>query len=395
MDTISKDMIIELIEACEGKAVSIYMPTFVSAREARQNPIRLKNLLNQAEEQLRSSGLNHDEAEAYLAEARGLVDDEVFWQSQDEGLALFVDANELRIFNLPEDFSELAVVGDAYHITPLIPLYQGNGPYYVLALDQKRPVLYQGSKFRLGRVEEVDLPESLQEMFDQYFEFHRHIQFHGKTREPNPDLTAQADASGARQGMFFGQGGDDVDLKAEIRNFFHRLDKELAAYLDGGEPPLVLAGVDYLHPLYQEANTYPNLVEEGLTKDVNHLPVEDLHKLTWDIVQNQYAEDVDQALGVYRSLRDKDGDTVEAIETIVPAAYFQRVHTLFIAEDTQIWGAFDDEENDVHIASEQTAGSQDLLSLAAAHTLLNGGNVLVLPGEKVPGDTPAAAILRY
>jgi len=395
METISKDVIIELIENCEGKAVSIYMQTYVSAREARQNPIRLKTLLNQVEDQLQEAGFDEEETETYLSDARSLVTDEIFWQEQDEGLALFLDANEIKIFNLPKQFDELAVVGDSFHITPLIPLYQGNGPYYVLSLDQERPKLYQGSKFKLMRVDELDLPESLQEMFDQYYEFHRHIQFHGKTREPNPDLAAQTDTTGARQGMFFGQGGEDVDKKAELRNFFHRFDEKLVDFLDGEEIPMVLAGVGYLHPIYQEANTYPNLLEEGIDKDVDRMPVEELHQLTWDIVQEKYADDVDQALGIYKSLRQKDGDTTEEVEKIVSAAYFKRLHTLFIAQETHIWGTFNPDENDINIEEAPTPDNQDLLNLSAAHTLLNGGNVIVLPQEKVPDEGSAAAILRY
>lgn len=233
---------------------------------------------------------------AYLSPLKDLIDEESFWQEQDEGLALFLDANELTIFHLTEKFKERVVVGDTFYITPLIPLYEGNGEYYLLSLDQQRPKIYQGSKFRLMRVKELDFLNSLQEMFDQYYEFHSHIQFHSKTVNPNPDI------AGDRQGMFFGQGGDDVDLKAERRNIFHRFDEALMDYLGGEDVPLVLAGVDFLHPIYKEANTYPNLVDEGITKDVDHMPIEDLHEQTWEIVKHKYQSDVDQALGVYQSL---------------------------------------------------------------------------------------------
>jgi hypothetical protein len=241
----------------------------------------------------------------------------------------------------------------------------------------------------------VDFPESLQEMFDKYYEFHRHIQFHGKTREPNPDLSAQADTSGARQGMFFGQGGEDVDKKAEIQNFFHRFDEELVNYLDGEDIPMVMAGVGYLHPLYKEVNSYPKLLDHGITKDVDHVPVEELHELTWELVKNQYAKDIDQALGVYKSLRDKDRDTTDEVEKIVSAAFYKRIHTLFIAEDADVWGKFDEDSNDVTIEGQQKAGYEDLLSFSAGHALLNGGNVLVLPPKNIPDQNTAAAILRF
>jgi len=389
MDIISKDTLTSLIESCEGTAVSIYMPTFVSAREARQNPIRLKNLVNEIKNQLTQGNMGPGEIEDYLTPLTGLVDDETFWQDQDEGLALFLDANELRIFRLPKPFEEVAVVGDSFHITPLIPIYKGNGQYFLLSLDQKRPKIYQGSKFRLAQVDELDLPESLQEMFDNFYEFHSHIQFHSKTVNPNPDL------AGDRRGMHFGQGGDDIDKNAEIRNYFHRFDAALMDYLDGEDAPMVLAGVGYLHPIFDEVNSYPNKIDEGITKDVDRMPVEELHELSWDIVKDKYQKDVGKALGVYRDLADKDGDTSEDLKAIVSAAHFQRVHTLFVAENQHLWGQFDPEKNDVKIEDEKRPENQDLLSKAAAQTLINGGNVFVISQEQIPGHNKAAAIFRY
>jgi len=49
--------------------------------------------------------------------------------------------------------------------------------------------------------------------------------------------------------------------------------------------PLVLAGVEYLFPIYQEANTYPDLVEEGITGNPENLKPEELHDLVgqWNL----------------------------------------------------------------------------------------------------------------
>lgn len=389
MDIISKETLTNLIESCEGTAVSIYMPTFASARESRQNPIRLKNLVNDVKDQLAESNLGERDINDYLTPLVDLIDDEAFWQDQDEGLALFLDVNELRIFRLPESFEEVAVVGDSFHITPLIPIYKGNGQYFLLSLDQKRPKIYQGSKFRLARVDELDLPESVQEMFDKFYEFHSHLQFHSKTSNPNPDL------AGDRGGMHFGQGGDDIDKNAEIRNYFHRFDEALMDYLDGEDAPLVLAGVGYLHPIYDEVNSYPHKVDEGITKDVDRMPVEELQKHSWNIVKENYQKDVEKALGVYRDLADKDGDTSENLEEIISAAHYQRVHTLFVAENQHVWGQFDPEKNNVRIEDEKKPENQDLLSKTAAQTLINGGNIFVIPREQIPGKNEAAAILRY
>jgi hypothetical protein len=195
--------------------------------------------------------------------------------------------------------------------------------------------------------------------------------------------------------MYFGQGGDDIDENAEIRNFFHRFDAALMEYLDGENTPLLLAGLGYLHPIYREVNSYPNLVEEGITKDVDPIQLEELHEISWKIVQERYQTNVEKALNVFHQLDNKDGDTTKDLETIVSAAFYKRVNSVFIAENEHIWGRFDHENNKVEIVDVHSPEVQDLLNFAASQTFINGGNVLVLPKKLIPGNNPAAAILRY
>jgi hypothetical protein len=94
-------------------------------------------------------------------------------------------------------------------------------------------------------------------------------------------------------------------------------------------------------------------------------------------------------------MQDSGEKTTQNIEKIVSSAYFKRVNTLFIAENVHVWGKFDPEDNKVILEKAQSYENQELLNLAAIHTLLNGGNVLMLKKEKVPGKAEAAAILRY
>jgi len=392
MDIISKDTLINLIDEKQGIATSIYMPAFVATPEARQNPIRLKSLVSEAEEKLKKANMDPDSIRSYLEPLSNLVDDEIFWQDKSEGLVIFLDENKLISYDVPVQFDEFVEVGDSFHITPLIPIYKGNGQFYLISLNKDRPRIYKGSKFSLYKIEELDLPEELRTLFDEFYEFHQHMQFHSKTRTPSPDASQ---TTGGREGVFFGHGGDDIDEEAELRNYYHRFDEALMDYLDGEDAPLVLGGVGSLHPIYKEANTYPHLVEEGITKDVEHMPVDELQEMAWDIVKNQYQTDVEKALGVYHSLKEKDGDTSEDIGTIVSAAYFKRINTLFIAKNNHIWGGFDPDENLVRLDEEQTSDNQDLLNIAAIHSLKNGGNVLLLDQDKVPGGGEAAAILRY
>jgi hypothetical protein len=392
MDIISKDSLLQLIESREGKTISIYMPAFLAEPGARQNPIRLKNLLNDAKGLLRGSGMETNAIQHFTKPLADLLDDEGFWRDKDEGLALFLDENKLQVYNLPKQFEEFVDFGDMFYIAPLIPIYEGDGQFFLLSLDKQRPKIYKGSKYRLEQVDEVELPDSLQTLFDEFYEFHEHVQFHSKTRSPSPDVSQ---ATGDRQGVFFGHGGDDFDENAEIRNYYHQFDGALQNYLGDKDAPMVLAGVGFLHPIYKEANSYPNLVEDGITKDVGQMPIEELQQESWKIVQNQYQSNVKQALNVYYTMQDSGEKTTQNIEMIVSSAYFKRVNTLFIAENVHVWGKFDPDDNKVNLEKTQSPENQELLNLAAVHTLLNGGNVLMLKKEEIPGNADAAAILRY
>jgi hypothetical protein len=67
-----------------GPCVSVFLPTHRAGPEVQQGPIRLKNLLRQATEVLKSDGVRAPEIDRLLAPLRGLLDDRLFWQYQSQ-----------------------------------------------------------------------------------------------------------------------------------------------------------------------------------------------------------------------------------------------------------------------------------------------------------------------
>ena len=61
------------------------------------------------------------------------MDDGLFWQHQSDGLALYSRPGWWRSFRVPLDLPELAVVGDRFHVSPLLRLLTGDGHFLVLA----------------------------------------------------------------------------------------------------------------------------------------------------------------------------------------------------------------------------------------------------------------------
>ena len=60
--------------------ISFYMPTHRTGAEIQQDPIRLKNLLREAEEHLSAWGVGTRDVQAVIEPASRLLQDSYFWQ---------------------------------------------------------------------------------------------------------------------------------------------------------------------------------------------------------------------------------------------------------------------------------------------------------------------------
>ena len=137
MKTLSRDDLSALVEGPQQMGVSIYMPTHRTG-DTEQDPIRLKNLLREAESQLVAYGISASDAGELLEPAERLLLDSHFWQHQDDGLVIFMSHGIFRCYQLPYSFQELAVVAERFHIKPLLPLFSEDGAFYVLAVSQNQ-----------------------------------------------------------------------------------------------------------------------------------------------------------------------------------------------------------------------------------------------------------------
>ncbi len=194
--------------------------------------------------------------------------------------------------------------------------------------------------------------------------------------------------------MFHGHGVVSEKDKEDILRFFQKVDRGLQDVLKDEQSPLVLAGVEYLLPIYAEANTYWHLLSQGVEGNPEVLSLEELHERAWTIVQPHFQEAQLEAIAQYEQLVGTEQASHD-IRTIVPAAHYGRVDTLFVAVGQQHWGTFDPQTDTIDIHGEEEPGDEDLLDLAAVQTLLHGGKVYALEPAKVPDGVPLAAVFRY
>ena len=160
--------------------------------------------------------------------------------------------------------------------------------------------------------------------------------------------------------------------------------------------PLILAGVEFLLPIYQEASSYNNLLETGVTGNPENVAPEELHRQAWAVIEPYFAAVRVDDIGKFRQLSETSPqEASDRLEQIVAAAAVGQLDTLFVVEDAQYWGEFDPQSNRVATHPEQKENSIDLIDFAASKTYLQGGRVYLLKPEEMPDNTPMAATFRY
>jgi len=390
MDTLTKEDLQQLAAHAEERCVSIYLPTTPIGRESQQGPILLKNLIRQAEEKLGEAEEDNGgtPARKVMEPALALLADEDFWQHQSEGLAVFASPGIFRCYRLPLRFDELVVASERFHLKPLLPLFTGNGNFFVLALSQNKIRLIQCTRDTFQEVELKGMPVSMEEALP-YDDPERQLQYHTSA--------GSSGGPGKRSATFHGHGVGTDDEKTNISRYFRVVNRGLHNLLQEYNAPLVLAGVEYMHPLYREVNDYPHLLEEGIEGSPDRWNAEELHKQAWKIVEPLFARAQQEAMERYKQFAgSKNGRALNDLKKIIRAALRGQVETLFVVANLQKWGRFDHESNSIQLHEEAPQpDDEDLLDLAAVQTILNRGTVHVLQAEELPDTSPIAAILRY
>lgn len=385
MNLINRVDIKNLIDKEKGYHVSIFLPTYMAGTEITQNPVRFKNLIRDAGRRLVNNGLSAAEADEFLEPAQKLLEDDILWHQQAYGLAVFISSKKFHYYNVPYKLKELVSVKNHFYLKPLIYLFRGDGRFYVLALSQHEARLFQGSHYCVHEVKVDNMPKGINEIL-KYEHHERQLQFHTKTVR----------STGRRESMFHGHGEGTDDLKNKILQYFIMINHSIHNVLKEEQAPLILAGVNYLHPIYREVNTYPNLLAKGIAGNPEDIRAAKLHDMAWEIVQPVFDQVQGQAIQYYKNLSNTNAKRVlNDVKTIIPAAYNGKVELLLIAAEQQKLGSFDPSTYKVLLHQEEGLDSEDLLDFAAIHTLVHGGTIYPVEIGKMPDGLLSAAVLRY
>lgn len=382
MDSLSLETLARYAKPTPGLRVSIFLPTQRFGPGSQEaDSTRLKNLLRTGQSELEAQGLKTAEAERLLAPARALLDDRPFWLRSRDGLAILLGDEAPLVFQLDVAVPEHVHVSPRFWIRPLLPVLDRDEVYWVLALNQNRVRLLQGDRSSLSEVPAEHIPESLQDAL-QWEDFEKaSLQFH----------TGTSGSGGRRPAVFHGTG--QTDVKNEITRFFREIDRGLHEHLGSEHEPLILAGVDYLIPLYHEISTCPSLLADAVTGNPDALGDQVLHDRSWAIAETAFGLHGKRILESVHETWASPRVTIEP-QYIREAAGAGRIGTLLLSESAG-WWADDETGSGVIPYDGLPVADEDLLQTAALGTLTSGGEVLLFPPERMPHEADVIAVLRY
>ena len=272
-------------------------------------------------------------------------------------------------------------VADRFVIRPLLSAIDSAAHYYLLALSQNCVRVFEGVADELTEFDAEGIPTSLADVL-QYVDFERSVQFH--TRTP-----AVAAGKTRRAAGFHGHGGVADTSKANIEKYFREIDRGMAELLHGEDSPLIIAGVEYLTPIYREVNSYPHLVHDPVPGNPDDRSAHELGIAAVTLLDPLRDAQVERDL---EALEEAIGSGAAShdLGEIVPAAHEGRVAALFVSMEGSDWGSYDPSSGTVVVNEAPAPGDRDLTDLAAAETLLHGGTV-----HATERESAASAIFRY
>jgi hypothetical protein len=382
MNRIRRADLQQLLEPREGPCVSISLPMHLTGRDGMEDPVRLRNLADQAEDALVNRGLRSPSARNLLAPVRALPADNLAWQHRGEAVAIFVAPNFLRVLHASGRIEASVHVNDRFCVRPLLPLITEDDRFFLLAISQNRVRLFEGDAIKLSELEVTGIPRNMNDAL-KIENADRGEQVH----------SAMRGSLGKQAAVFHGQGGKPETAKEDLRQFLQQVASVVDRRLMGERVPLVVATVAATLPLWREISRYSYLADGFVAGNPDHLTPSELHAKSWLVAEPAVARRRDW---LQQRLNKAEGTRVSAgLRQIVPAAIAGRIDALFLDCTSSRWGRYDAESHSAVIHAAREPGDQDLVELAAVETLRHRGEVIAVPHNNGKSGAEAEALLRF
>jgi len=231
-------------------ALSILLPTHRTSPDNKQDPILVKNLVNEAKVRL-GEEYSKRELEPLLNNIDALVDS-IDYAHTLGGLALYISHDFAKLYYLPFPVPARVVIDKTFATRDLVYGLHRDLRYWVLLLSQGSTRLLAG----MGDV--------LEEVEDENFA--RQMTGPGATEALPPET-------------------DSSYRDDRQRRFFQEVDKIFSDYTAGEVLPLIVGGVDRQVSFFQEVSQHSGVIAGSLIGNFDRATLHEITPPVWDIVQ--------------------------------------------------------------------------------------------------------------
>lgn len=381
MDTLSNDYPDVFWAQRESPCLSLYQPTHRQHPDNQQDPIRFRNLIRSLEESLRRVYPTRA-IEPLLTPYRALIEDKTFWNNTFDGLAVLGAPGFFRAYKLQRTVSAFAVVADTFHIKPLIRILQSADRYQILALSRETVRLFEGNRDQLDEIDLApEVPRSPGDVSSRDIQRTRATRTHGRVK-PAMGLHGPSDVK---------EGAIDSDTE----HYFRAVDRAvLEHYSRLSQMPLMLVALPEHQALFRKISRNPHLLVEAIEVNPDALSNSALHDRSWQVFQPRYLKRLAGLIEAFGAARAENRATDELVAG-ARAAVAGRIETLLLDADRKIPGRLDAATGAVTLDELEHPGVNDLLDDIGEHVLKTGGDVFVVPAERMPTATGFAAVYRF
>jgi hypothetical protein len=356
---------IHLLQQISGyPALTITLPTHRTSPENFQDPIRVKNLVEQATNRLLEE-FSMREIAPLLARLEKLVEGIDFRNTLD-GLALFVTRDFARAFQLPFTLKERVHLGETFLTRDLVFAMNRTPRYWTLVLSEKPTRLFEGTRDTLIEIQEGEFP---------------------MTHE----------GPGGAQPLPGGFGIKKSAYRDEYhRQFFRHVDTALKPFMADDRLPLAVVGVVRFLAFFNEVTDHKESIIATISGSHDKTSPHELGKLVWSLVKNALADQREQVL----SELDKavgERKFVSTIGEVWRMASEGRGHLLLVEEDFHYPARVDRTGRHLTPADDITAPDvlDDAVDEIIETVLSKQGRVVFLENGQLETHQRIALILRY
>jgi hypothetical protein len=382
MDRLAEDYPKEILARREPPCLSLYQPTHRTHPDKAQDPIRYRNLLKALTESLHQKYAGREVA-GLLEPLHAIADDVQFWNHTLDGLAALVAPGFARVYKLQRSVPELAVVADSFHTKPLMRIMQSADRFQVLGLNRHEARLFEGNRDRLDEIELApEVPRTLEDALERDFGRDRDIRTYGPIRE----------------GKMGRHGNSDVKqdaIHADTEQFFRIIDRGVLEHHSRPTGlPLLLAALPEHHHLFREVSGNPHLLDETIDVFPGDLSLDELRERAWEKVLPHYLARLGGFIDRFNAARPRGQATADLADA-ARAVVESRVATLLLDASRQAPGRMDPVSGEIILGELSDPHVDDLLDDLGERVLATGGEVVVVPTERMPTESGLAAIYRY